>query len=240
MQRRLHSSMTLEGKPNGYGTSFQAHMPAEGKDNLLTDNLKMTFPRVSHAYILLQIWPNSSEPRAEMWQNSQEVKSSGRCFWDPFAWHQASDHWGNVWVFSNVPPGFCCSDRSLCVFSSRQNCKMNPWIEGCISISRNWNSCRERTAYVGGVKSRSLQLSCKGTNILVKNYNFLVKDKMYPSRIWHAAGRIPTAWSPFRLNYMDRFESGKSKLTEIDERSEKNSTHDFLTLSVTVKYIFSV
>lgn len=65
MQRRLHSSMTLEVKPNGYGASFQAHMPAEGKDNLLTDNLKMTFPRVSHAYILLQIWPNSSEPRAE-------------------------------------------------------------------------------------------------------------------------------------------------------------------------------
>lgn len=63
---------------------------------------------------------------------------------------------------------------------------------------------------------------------------------MYPSRIWHAAGRIPTAWSPFRLNYMGRFESGKSKLTEIDERSEKNSTHDFLMLSVIVKYLFSV
>lgn len=44
MQRRLHSSTTLEVKPNGDGASFQAHMPAEGKDNLLTDNLKMTFP----------------------------------------------------------------------------------------------------------------------------------------------------------------------------------------------------
>lgn len=39
-----HSPMTLEVKPNGYGASFQVHMPAEGKDNLLTNNLKMTFP----------------------------------------------------------------------------------------------------------------------------------------------------------------------------------------------------
>lgn len=104
--------MALGVNPNGYGSSFQVRTPATGEDNLLTSNLKMTFSPVSHTDMLLQTWPNFSEPRAEGMAKLPGSEIVRKILLRPVlggAKEAISEETSES--FFNVPPGFCGSSR---------------------------------------------------------------------------------------------------------------------------------